>query len=215
MSCTNLTPEEIRHLTHILRLLPDADPIAYTTLITILLSSSSLTPSRIKRPHRISALFHRSTPFGSPPSPLCALHSRLNAHTIHSLFTRLTCEVGRNLNSLVLHNQLLNAGQRDLMERVRELHALWLSPTDYRKTFLQSPPPMENKWPFRCEKCEACILARVGGDMGVLLDLRMVVLARTKTAGLHRGGNIKAPTLLRFVEAWLEEIGRASCRERV
>lgn len=40
--------------------------------------------------------------------------------------------------------------------------------------------------------------------MGVLLDLRTVVLSRTKTAGLHGQGNLKAPTLLRFVEAWLE-----------
>jgi hypothetical protein len=206
MSCTNLTTEEIRHLTRILQLLPDADLIAYTTRVTTLLSSSSLTPSRLKRPHRISAWFRRSTPSGSPSPPLCDLHSRLNAYTTHSLFTRLTFEVGRNLNSLVLHHQLLNAGQRELIERVRELHALWLSPTDYRKTFLQVPPPptTENKWSFQCEGCEACILARVGGDVGVLLDLRTVVLSRTKTAGLHGRGNMKTPTLLRFVEAWLE-----------
>jgi hypothetical protein len=134
----------------------------------------------------------------------------LNAYTIHSLFTRLTFEVGRNLNSLVLHHQLLNTRQRDLVERVRELHALWLSPTDYRKMFLQAPPPpppMKKKWPFQREGCEACILARVGGDAEVLLDLRTVVLSRTKTAELHGRRNIKIPTLLRFVEAWLEGLG--------
>jgi hypothetical protein len=132
----------------------------------------------------------------------------LNAYTIHSLFTRLTFEAGRNLNSLVLHHQLLDTEQRILIERVRELHTLWLSPIDYRKTFLQAPPPpTEKKWPFQHEGCEACILARVGGDVGVLLDLRTVVLSRTKTAGLHRRGNIKVPTLLRFVEAWLEGLG--------
>lgn len=94
------------------------------------------------------------------------------------------------------------------MERVRELHALWLSPNDSRKTFLQPPPPpTEKKWPFQREGCEACILARVGGDVRVLLDLRTVVLSRTKTAQLHGRRNIKIPTFLRFVEAWLEGLG--------
>jgi hypothetical protein len=132
----------------------------------------------------------------------------LNVYTTHSLFTRLTFEVGRNLNSLVLHHQLLNTRQRDLVERVRELHALWLSPTDYRKMFLQAPPPpTKKKWPFQREGCEACILARVGGDAEVLLDLRTVVLSRARTAELHGRRNIKIPTLLRFVEAWLEGLG--------
>lgn len=91
---------------------------------------------------------------------------------------------------------------------MRELHALWLSPTDYRKMFLQAPPPpAKKKWPFQREGCEACILACVGGDAEVLLDLRTVVLSRTKTAELHGRRNIKIPTLLRFVEAWLEGLG--------
>src|ERR1700733_12425559 len=105
MSCTKLTPEEIGHLTRILRLPPDADPIVYTARVAPILSSSPLAPSRLKRPHCTSALFRRSTSSSSPLPSLCALHSRLNAYTIHSLFTRLTLEVGRNLNSLVLHHQ--------------------------------------------------------------------------------------------------------------
>ena len=40
--------------------------------------------------------------------------------------------------------------------------------------------------------------------MGVLLDLRTVVLSRAKTAGSRGQSNMKTPTLLRFVEAWLE-----------
>jgi hypothetical protein len=94
------------------------------------------------------------------------------------------------------------------MERVRELHTLWLSPADYRKTILQAPPPPTGKkWPFQREGCEACILARVGGDAEVLLDLRTVMLSRTKTAELHGRRNVKIPTLLRFVETWLEGLG--------
>jgi hypothetical protein len=94
---------------------------------------------------------------------------------------------------------------------MRELHALWISPVDDQQTFLRAPPPTplptKKKSPFQCEGCEACILARVGGDVGVLLDLRTVVLSRMKTRELYGQGNIKVPTLLRFVEAWLRGLG--------
>jgi hypothetical protein len=199
MSCTKLTSQEISYLTRILRLLPDADPIIYTNRVTVLLSSSR-TPSSLKRPCRLFTLFRRST---TPDAPLlCALHRRLNASTVHWLFSRLTREVGRHLNSLVLNRQLLNAEQQELVERLRELHALWFRPEDYAKSFL-APPPAGHNCRFQPNGCEACILARVGGDEEVLLDLRTALLSRARTKMQRSEIRRREPTLLLFVEAWL------------
>jgi hypothetical protein len=198
MSCTNLTSREIEYLTRILRLSPYADPVAYTTRVTALLASS-LLPSRLKRPCRLSTLFNNRSKIADL-NPLCALHRRLNAVTVHSLFKRLALEVGPNLNSLALRRQLLNAEQREIVVRLRELHALWL-PAEEAFTTFGVPPPV-GKWRFVHRGCEACILAHVGGAQDALLDLRTVLLSRTRTR-LHIG-DVEAPTLLRFVEAWLK-----------
>jgi hypothetical protein len=198
MSCAKLTAIEIQYLTRILRLLPDADEIAYTTRVKTLLSSS-LTPSRLKRPCHLSFLL--SDRFRSPEEPpLCALHGRLNIYIIQSLFNRLAHEVGRNLGSLSLSRHLLNDQQRELVQRLRGLNALWLSPDNYVRTFL-TPPPVVKKDLFQQNRCEACILARIGGDAEVLLDLRTILLSRTRTkeSNAHRD----EPALLMFVEAWL------------
>jgi hypothetical protein len=197
MSCANLTSREIKHLTRILRLPPSADPAAYATHVTALISSSML-PSRLKRPCRLSSLFNR--PKAADLPPLCALHRRLNAYTVCSLSKRLALEVGPNLKSLVRHRQLLNAKQREMVVRLRQLHVLWFPPDEYFRTFFV-PPPSE-KWRFEHDVCEACILACLGGDQDVLLKLRTVLLSRTRTK-LH-AGEVGAPTLLRFVETWLE-----------
>jgi hypothetical protein len=128
-------------------------------------------------------------------------------YTIHSLFNQLAHEVGGNMDSLSLNRRLLSDRQRDQVERLRGLHSLWISPDGYAKTFL-TPPPAGGKCHFQQNRCEACILARVGGDLEVLLDLRTILLSRTRTkkSSFHRD----EPILLVFVEAWLSGLKAAN-----
>ena len=207
MSCTNLTPTEINYLARILQLLPDADPNAYATRVTTLLSSP-LLPPRLKRPSRLSTLLRRSTTLNTPP--LCILHKRLNAYTVRSLFKRLALEAGRNLNSLVFNHRLLGTRQRELVGRLRDLHALWFSVDAFKNLFLRRPL-VGDRWRFQQNGCEACVLAHVGGNHDALLDLRAALLSRTKTPNSHRHGS-QPPTLLKFVDAWLNGLG---IKERV
>lgn len=63
---------------------------------------------------------------------------------------------------------------------------------------------MDQRRRFQRDGCEACVLARVGGEREVLFALRTVVLARTRT---KKGSVRNEPRLMRFVEAWVEGLG--------
>lgn len=54
------------------------------------------------------------------------------------------------------------------------------------------------QWTFQIDKCEACMLARVGSDPRALRDLRTVLLSRQWARTTHL-----PPRLLRFVEEWI------------
>jgi hypothetical protein len=64
-----------------------------------------------------------------------------------------------------------------------------------------TPLQVGTKLHFQQNRCEACILARVGGDPDVLLDLKTILLSRTRTekSNVHSD----KPTLLVYVDAWL------------
>ena len=118
-------------------------------------------------------------------------------------------EVGGNLESLVLHRERLSVSQRGVLARLRKL-GLELEDCNGQEMLCSQPPAgPRGVWYLTNGRgwghaCEACLLAFVGGDQGILLDLRTVLLSRTKTPGRHRHGGGTVPTLLVFVEAWLK-----------
>ncbi len=198
MSCHNLLPDEIALLTDVLQLLPNEDAITYHSRVSGRISRLS---SHLKRPNRMSRLFSCKS-----STSLCSLHKPLNVHTINSLFSSLALEVSVHLNSLVHHSHVLPNAQRVLISRLRSLHILWLSPRDYAKTFLEAPST--DQWTYQQDGCEACILARVGGDQAVLVDLLTAVLSRSRKGTRHRSE--RRPTLLTFVEEWIDALPLSS-----
>ena len=193
MSLSNISSIEISTLTHILQLLPNEDNDAYRTRVA---EATTTLPSHLKRPNRLSLLF-LSGPAAS--QPLCAIHRPLNHILIHSIFTLVAIEAGLRLNSLVANNHRLSPSQWDLISRVRSLHALWLNPVTYRKTFLE-PAPQDPTRRYQEDECEGCILARIGGSLHDLAGLRTILLSRTRTKKPLKSG---PPRLLILIDSWI------------
>ena len=199
MSPQGLSSSEIVKLTRILQLLPREDAISYTTRVNAL---ARVLPTSLKRPSSLSALF-RQFRAHYDVSPLCPLHKCLDGKIIHGLFTLVSLEVGVRLNEVIAHKECLTIPQCALVEELRALHSLWLPPKIYKQTFLQGP--VDSRWPYQHDHCEACMLARIGGDWPILIRLRAAVLSRTCSRTAYRNGR-GPPRLIVFLESWIRQL---------
>ena len=191
MFLADLTNHEVQLLTTILQVAPNEHPVKYSNKVLTLISE---LPSHLKRPRRLRKLV-------SPPqdsfTTLCPLHRPLDAWLVHAVFQLFSLEVGVRLNSMIANNHLLNADQLRYITAIRELHGLWLPKDVYEKTFLAPEPA---NWKLQKDGCEACMLARMAGDLDILLGLRLSMLSRTHKQDPNRH---RPPAFLRWVEAWL------------
>jgi hypothetical protein len=192
MLIEDVTNSEISALTRTLQLLPGENAVTYAGRV---MSSISVLDSHLKRPNRVSSLI---LPSQKLFTPLCKLHKPLNASVVHALFNLVALEAGGRLNSLVSNNHKLTETERARVQSLRELHSLWLEPDVYQKTFFELPN--WEKWKYQADECEACMLARIGGDMTVLLTLRMALLSRMSSKKLRRYG---PPRLMCWIERWV------------
>ena len=199
MHISDLSSSDVTKLTKILQLLPHEDPITYSNRT---LSLTSSLPIHLRRPNRLSRLL---LPSHTSSTALCPLHSKLHAPVTHGIFTLLALEVGIRLNSLIQYSQLLTATQTAHTTRLRALHALWLSPSTYAKSFLGAPAT-SSQWTYQPSGCEACILSRVSGSLPTLLDLRSALLSRTTRRFVRRYGE---PALLSWIDGWLRHLRHA------
>ncbi|KAI9675779.1 MAG: hypothetical protein M1817_001146 [Caeruleum heppii] len=125
---------------------------------------------------------------------LCATHESLRPRLVHTLFTSLIGEVSVRLEPFVLGFPALPLPQQRLVHNLRGLQALWLSPTQYR-----AKANGLDRWTFQPDRCEACVLARVGADPETVGGLRAVLLSRVKPGRI-------CPRFLRWVEAWIAQL---------
>jgi len=195
MCLSDIPIQHMQTLTQILQLRPNEDPLTYSKRVLGLIR---VLPSGFKRPNRLSRLL---LPSQRPSTFLCVLHKALHGPLVHSLFTLITLEVGIRLNSLVSHSGRLAAAQISRVHGLRELHALWLPPDVYEKMFLASPSGL--KWRYQEDECEACMLARMSGDLDTLLNLRLILLSRTTKRFVAKHGQ---PRLRRWIEAWIASL---------
>lgn len=99
-----------------------------------------------------------------------------------------------HLDRLVRHSYLPK-GVEDCVKRLQVVNSLWTSRELYRAVF--RPKPEDERFDCVVGGCEACILACIGGNQGILSDLRASMLGRKK-----RGR--PQPVLLEMVEAWID-----------
>ncbi|KAI9721242.1 MAG: hypothetical protein M1812_002403 [Candelaria pacifica] len=200
-SIADLSKSDISLLTQILSLPPSANKGTLTRRQTTQASSTlvSSLPKHLRAPipyqHRIVTFISKHVP-SMPPStlaPLCPTHSTMNTQLIHSIFTCLALEVGIRLNTLTVHMHLYPE-QETFIHSLRELHSLWLAPEVYKRTFLESPPA---KWSYETSRCEACMLARIGGDADMICKLKVALVSRLRS-------NHREPLLVRWVDGWLD-----------
>jgi hypothetical protein len=110
----------------------------------------------------------------------------------------VTAECGFRLSPLTdtrVREERLSDEGREWVRRMELLSSLWMDPDVFREAFNVQSEELTRE--FVQGGCEACILARIGGDVEVLADLRVAVLARSRR---HRR---ERPRLLKFVEAWI------------
>lgn len=154
-----------------------------------------ILPSKLKGPGRlVRLLFH-------PRIDSCGWHKGLNRCVTDVILHHIQIEVGIRLNSLISHSELLTEEQIDRVSRLRDLHALWLEPETFEKTFLI--PSHSIPWSYQASKCDACILSCIAGNMQTLLDLRCIVKSRATSKHVAKHGN---PRLQVWVDAWMDNI---------
>ncbi|KAI9701252.1 MAG: hypothetical protein M1836_001922 [Candelina mexicana] len=199
-STADLSKSEIALLTQVLSL-PTA-PNGTLTRRQISSASSSLIAALPKRfrthmPFEYTVVKFLSKRTSSIPpatvAPLCSIHSPLRTQLIHSIFTCLALEVGIRLNTLTSYMYLYPEHEA-FVHSLRELHALWLAPEVYTRTFLEAVP---SKWSYETSRCEGCILARVGGDAEMVCKLKVALSSRLRS-------NRREPLLVRWVDGWLD-----------
>lgn len=158
-------------------------------------ASIKTLPTKLKGPGRLIRLFLH------PRIDACDWHKGLNRCVTDVILHHIQIEVGIRLNSLISHSELLTEEQIDRVSRLRDLHALWLEPETFEKTFLISAHSVP--WSYQANKCDACILSCIAGNMQTLLDMRCVVRSRATSKHVAKHGN---PRLQVWVDAWIDAI---------
>ncbi|OCT49821.1 hypothetical protein CLCR_06680 [Cladophialophora carrionii] len=129
---------------------------------------------------------------------LCSLHKCLHYDVVRSVLRHVQLEVGIRLNNVISHSEMLAPELYSRIKRLRELHALWLDPREYRKTFMASSRDL--KWKYQTDGCEACMLSKITSDLQILLDLRWAFRSRATRAFVAKYGN---PRLQQWVHVWI------------
>lgn len=134
-------------------------------------------------------------------APACSLHSRINPHPVISMFEAIKHEIDDGLphswEPIQAHGLLTEAQVQSLM-KLQDLSALWLKPdafeSNFRRKQVTQPP-----YRYQADKCAACILSHIGGDLDACMALGAFFIGRTST-------NIwKKSKRVLWMEAWIRQ----------
>ncbi|PNP54361.1 hypothetical protein THARTR1_05568 [Trichoderma harzianum] len=108
--------------------------------------------------------------------------------------------------------KMLKHSLESWMERIDSITALWLGEDKFRRVFgcrLRGEMPGCVR-----TKCEACMLAVIGGSLIHLTDLRANVLARQAYGTELMGRECKRSRLLRVIDSWMS-LFQEDCRKDI
>ncbi|KAL6909067.1 hypothetical protein GGI43DRAFT_379888 [Trichoderma evansii] len=159
---------------------------------------------------------------------LCSVHDKLDPRVIRSLLWHIAYEstaetnqyrvlrikgklevnlerhssiTGEELELVEKHEEDLNCKLNEWLDWTNEISALWLGERQYRKLCRSTkkgflPDCVETK-------CEACMLATVGGCTSYLTALRASLLARQAYKKKSKDKEVPPPPLLRVIDSWI------------
>lgn len=160
------------------------------------IETSTSVPEKLKVPVKASIDIILGLDFLRQKTPLCHTHVGLRPKLVHALFTSLIAEVSVRLEVFVLGFPGLRPEYQQFIHTLRTMQALWLPPSQYRPSSL-------DRWSFQADRCEACVLARVGGDDDSVRALRAAVLSRAMSD--YKPG-ARGPHFLPWIDAWVDEM---------
>ncbi|KAM0562051.1 hypothetical protein ACHAPJ_002495 [Fusarium lateritium] len=157
---------------------------------------------------RLESLSLKHVDDGMPAACLCAAHHGLDPKLIRRLMLLLIAECTERVQTLRTWRQRITFSDNIIawLDRIDTVTGLWIGRDAFRATFgyqRASPTDLRVK-----SKCEACIMAVVGGRPQVLSDLRACMVQRRD----RHGG--RGPRLFRLVESWIDHFD-ADCRRAV
>lgn len=121
----------------------------------------------------------------------------LNGRVIRAFFIQVTKEcTTRNVS--IANRTDLPEDVAAWMKRLHRLNSLWMHPNLYESTFGVSPD--EPRYGQVDGDCEACILARIGGNVQAIYDLECSALTRERK-------NHEEPRILKLIDGWMNERG--------
>lgn len=121
-----------------------------------------------------------------PCAVACPVHEDLNRPVINHVFRLIKREVGLHLDVLYEFPDLVGEEEKTILGKLRAMEGMWMD---------VAPP---GSWDFQHNKCEACMLARIGADQAALENLRIVLLSRNRTRKPR-----PPPRLIKWVEEWI------------
>ncbi|QYS98238.1 hypothetical protein H0G86_005425 [Trichoderma simmonsii] len=147
-----------------------------------------------------------------PEEPrLCTAHQALDSRIIRCILQLVAdeCTIQTNRYRSLRLKKMLKPSLEDWMERIDSITALWLGEDKFRRVF---GCHLKDEMPDCVRtKCEACMLAVIGGSSIYLTDLRASVLARQAYNTEFMGREYRRPRLLRVIDSWIsffQEDGR-------
>ncbi|RFU79140.1 hypothetical protein TARUN_3089 [Trichoderma arundinaceum] len=145
---------------------------------------------------------------------LCAAHKALDPRVVRNMLLLVAdeCTIQTNRYRSLRLKEMLSPSLEGWMRRMDFLTALWLGERKFRRVF---GCELWGRLPECAEaRCEACMLAFVGGSALYLTDLRASVLARREYHAKRTGRMPRRPRLLRIVDSWIS-FYQADCKQVV
>lgn len=129
---------------------------------------------------------------------LCSSHRLLNPRVIRRIMLLVGLELTQRADRFRMHRDCIASDCVGAwVDRVDAATVLWIGSRAFLALFGYARPTS----PIKCKcKCEACVLAFVGGHPQLLVDLRASMYGRMKT--YPRRGRAK-PRLWQVVESWI------------
>lgn len=180
LRATDLSSRDMERLTKVLHIDAKADGRADRKVV----EQIKKLPVHLRR-----SMAYRLVPGSiAPATTLCNLHKGINPYVIGNIFGLVVDEVTMQFKCMDQFPELIPREQAEVVRNLKAIKGMWLEPS-------RAKPPSPETWSFQSNECRACMLSRIAMDRGILCDLRMTLLSRTRTKKKHR-----APRLLSFVD---------------